>query len=177
MEKAASAQLSDQDESDHKPYPAGSAFMIKHPNPSLELIDTWYLDSCTLRHICKNRDLFSDLQPKNFEFITAGREIIRSWKVGIVHLSLQSGKITLLNVAYTPKCDSNLISLGQLRKSRISYHDHPDSMIPKQGGNIIRLAMSHKNLFIFETKSEKIMLVQKRGRPRYLLSSNPQTKL
>ena len=76
VEKAAAARSTDQDESDLEPYPAGRAFMIKHPNPSLELIDAWYLDSCASRHICKNRDLFSDLRPKNFEFITAGRELI-----------------------------------------------------------------------------------------------------
>ena len=123
VKKVATARSTDQDESDLKLYSTGRAFMIKQPNPRFELIDTWYLDSCASRHICKNRDLFSDLQPKNFEFITVGGEFIWSQKVGTVHLSFQSGKMTLLNVTYTPKCDFNLILLGQLCESGILYHD------------------------------------------------------
>ncbi len=150
--------------------------MIRHSSSKPK--DTWYLDSCASKHICKNRELFSDLRPKNYEFITAGGEVIRSREVGTVHLSLQSGKMTLLNVAYTPKCDFNLISLGQLRESGITYHDHPDSMILKQGGSTIGLAERHKNLFILETKlGDKAMLVRGRGRPTYLLSPNPQIRL
>ena len=151
--------------------------MIKHPNLSLELIDAWYLNCCASRHICKNRDLFSDLQSKNFEFITVGGELIWFREVGTVQLSLQSRKMTLLNIAYIPKYDSNLISLGQLRESRILYHDHPDSIILKQGGSHIGLAMRNKNLFILETKSEKAMLVRGRDRPTYLLSPDLQTRL
>lgn len=109
-EKAAAARSADQDDSDAEPYPAGRAFMIRHSSSKPN--DTWYLDSCASKHICKNRELFSDLRPKNYEFITAGGEVIRSREVGTVYFSLQSGKMTLLNVAYTPKCDSNLISLG-----------------------------------------------------------------
>ena len=150
--------------------------MIKHLNLSLELIDACYLDSCASRHICKNRDLFLDLRPKNFEFIIAGGEIIQFRKVGTIHLSLQSGKMTLLNVVYTPKCDFKLISLGHLRESEISYYDHPDSMIFKQGDSQIGLVVRHNNLFILESKSEKAMLVQRRGRPTYLFSPDPQTR-
>ena len=84
----------------------------------------------------------------------------------------------LLNVAYTPKCDSNLILLGQLCESGISYHDHPDSIILKQGGSTIGVARRYKNLFILKTGlKHKAMLVQGRGRLTYLLSSNPQIRL
>ena len=109
VEKAAAPRSTNQDESDLKPYLAGKIFMIKHSNPSLELIDAWYLDTCVSRYICKNRNWFSDLRPNNFEFIITGGELIWSREVRIVHFSLQSRKMTLLNVAYTPKCDSNLI--------------------------------------------------------------------
>ena len=37
--------------------------------------------------------------------------------------------VILLNVAYTPIYDSNLILLSQLCKSKILYHIHPDSII------------------------------------------------
>lgn len=40
--------------------------------------DTLYLYSYALRHIYNNRDLFSDMCTKNYEFITAGGEIIWS---------------------------------------------------------------------------------------------------
>ena len=179
-EKAAAARSAnqDQDDSDHDPYPAGRAFMTRHSSDKVN--DTWYLDSCASRHICNNRVLFSDIRSKNYKFITAGGEIIHSQEVGTVHLTLQSGKttMTLLNVAYAPKCDSNLISLGQLRKSGISYHDHPDSMALKQGGSTLGVANRHKNLFVLETGSKaKAMLVKGRGRPTYLLSKNPQIRL
>lgn len=86
--------------------------------------------------------------------------------------------MTLLNVTYTLKCDSKLISLGQLRKLRISYHDYPDSMILKQKRSKIRLAVRYKNLFVFEIESgNKIMFVQKKSRFTYLLSSKPKIQL
>ena len=151
--------------------------MIKYPNPSLEFINAWYLDSCTSRYICKNRDLFFDLRPKDFEFIMAGKEPNQSREVGIVYLSLQNRKMTLLNITYTPKCDSNLISFGQLHKSGISYYDHPDSMILKKRGSQIGLVVRNKNVFILETESDKAMLVQEEGSSIYPLSSDLQTRL
>ena len=178
-EKAAAARSANQDnDSDPEPYPAGRAFMTRLS--SEETTDRWYLDSCASRHICNNRELFSDIRSKNYEFVTAGGDIIRSKEVGTVHLPLQSGKttMTLLNVAYAPKCDSNLISLGQLRDSGISYHDHPNSMVLKQGGSILGIANRHKNLFVLETGSKaKAMLVRGRGRLTYLLNSNLQIRL
>lgn len=48
--------------------------------------------------------------------------------------------MTLLNVAYAPKCDSNLIPLGQLYKSRVLYHDHPNFIIFKKEDSIVGIA-------------------------------------
>lgn len=74
--------------------------------------DTWYLDSYASRHICNNKDLFSDIHTKNYEFITVKGEIIWSQEVGMVHFLLETVTImTLLIIAYTPKRDSKLISL------------------------------------------------------------------
>lgn len=140
----------------------------------------WYLDSCALRHICNNRKLFLDIRSKNYKFIMAGGKIIYSQKVGIVHLTLLSGKtkMTLLNVEYAPKCDFNLISLGQLRESGISYHNHLNSMALKQGGSILKVANKHKNLFVLETGLKtKAMVMKKRDKLTYLLSQNPQIRL
>lgn len=145
--------------------------MIRHPT---DKVDIWYLDYCTLRYICNNWKLFLNLRSKNYEFIIAGEEVIQPQEVGTVHFSLPNRKVTQLNIANTPKCDSNLISLRQLRKSGILYHDHLDFMILKQRRSTIALAVRYKNLFIFETTlKNKTILVWEKERPIYLLSSNP----
>lgn len=142
-------------------------------------MNVWYLDSCASRQICSDKRHFSDLRSKSYKFVIAGGEIIRSEEVGSIHLSTQSGAIiTINNVTYRPRCNPNLISLGQLRESGITYHDHPDRMILKQGGNIIGSASKQRNLFTLDTKStEKAMIVQGRGRPTYFQSQNPKTRL
>lgn len=81
--------------------------------------------------------------------------------------------MTLLNVAYAPKYDSNLISLRQLHKSGIWYYDYPNSIILRKEGSILRIASRYKNFFVLET-SLKIILVQGKGRLTYFLSSKVQ---
>ena len=137
----------------------------------------WYLDSCALRHIYNNHEKFVDLRPKTYEFIMAGSNIIRSSQIRTVTLLLENGSnLTLTNVAYTPECNSNLISLGQLRVTGISYHYHTECMVLKQEGKTIGLATKRKNLFILNTQiaSSKTILVKGRGRLTYQLSSNLQ---
>ena len=128
-EKTVVTWAANKDDLDCKPYSANRVFMTTYS--SNEPNTTWYLDSYFLRHIYKNRELFLDLQLKNYKFIMARGEIIRFWEVRIVYFFLQNRKMTLFNVANIPKCDSNLISLGQFRKSRISYHNHFNSIIFK----------------------------------------------
>lgn len=70
------------------------------------------------------------MQIKNYEFITTGSDIIWSQKIGTVHFLLQTSIIMiLLNIAYTLKYDLNVIILGQLQESDISYHSHSDSIL------------------------------------------------
>ena len=72
-----------------------------------------YLDSYTLRHICNKCERFVDLWPKSYKFIIAERTIIKSTQVGTITFLYENGsQLTLSNVAFTSKCDSNLISLG-----------------------------------------------------------------
>ena len=100
-------------------------------------------------------------------------KIIYFQEVGIVHLLLQIGKttMTLLNVAYALKCDSNLISLEQLHESGILYHNHLNSMVLKQGKSTFGVANRYKNLYVFKIGLKaKAILMKKRGRPTYLLS-------
>lgn len=146
---------------------------------SQNLDNAWYLDFCASRHICNNKHFFSDFRPTSYEFVTAGEEIIRSEKVGSVHLFTHSRTIiTRNNVAYTPRCDSNIISLCQLRESGITYHDHHEQMILKQKGNTIRSASRYKNFFILDTKaSEKTMIIQEKDRLMYIQSQIAQIKI
>lgn len=71
--------------------------------------------------------------------------------------------MTLLNIVYALKCDSNLISLEQFYDSEISYRNHPDSMILKQRGNIFKIANKHKNFFDLKTNFKaKAMLMREK---------------
>lgn len=97
-----------------------------------------YLDSCAFKHICNKRDNFSKLCPKSSEFVTINKNIIRWEKVGIIQLVLLNGSdITLLNIVFVLRCNSKLISLGQLKEARILYHNYPKKMILKKAENII----------------------------------------
>lgn len=172
--KAAAAQSASQDHNNSDPelHPVGRVFMTRDTNDKAN--DTWYLDSYASRHICNNNNLFSDIHTKNYKFITAGGEIIWCQEVGMVHFLLETGTtMTLLNVAYTPKRDSNLISLDQLQELGISYHNHLDSMILKQRKSILGVVSREKNLFILETiPIERAMLIWGRGQSTYHLSAN-----
>lgn len=136
----------------------------------------WYLDPFTSRYISNSQESFADLRPKTYEFVTAGGDIIRSKQVGAITLPLKNGlELTFSNVVYILECDSNLISLGQLRETDISYHNHPEYMVLKQGRKEIGSATKKKNLVVLDTQLPpgKAMLVKRRGRPIYLLSKNP----
>ena len=175
--QAKAARSNEQDDSDPEPYPAGWAFITRKVDEDQS--EEWYLDSCASRHISNNRERFADLRPKSYKFVTARGTIIRSSQVGTIILPIENGlQLTLSNVAFTPECDSNLISLGQLRETFISYHDYPEKMVLKQGGEIIGSATRKRNLFVLDTLLPlKTMLVQDRGQPTYLLSSNLQIQL
>ena len=49
---------------------------------------TWYLDSGASRHFCNDRSLFPNLQPMSIDFVTAGKKISRSEKIGTVSIPL-----------------------------------------------------------------------------------------
>lgn len=57
-------------------------------------------------------------------------DIIRLKKVDTIQLALINRlDITLSNVVFTLRCNSNLISLNQLREARILYHNYPENII------------------------------------------------
>lgn len=90
---------------------------------------TWYLNSGALQYLCNDRSLFINLRPMSINFITARKQIICLEEIGTVSIPLADGKsIKLLDTALVPKCDSNLIFLGQLRETGITFHDNPSHM-------------------------------------------------
>lgn len=129
-------------------------------------LDTWYIDSYVLRHICNDKGFFSELRPKSYQLVTARREIIKLEEIDSVHfLTNTKATITLKNVTYMPTCNSNLILLTQLRELGITYHNHPKYMILKQEESSIRSASRNKNFFILDMKTtnKKVMINQRRG--------------
>lgn len=85
----------------------------------------------------------------------------------------------LSNVAFALRCNTNLISLGQLKKAGILYNYHLESIILKKAGNIIGLVQRKKNLFVLDLKNNanRIIIAQKRSRPTYLLSKDLEMRL
>ncbi len=141
---------------------------------------TWYLDSCASRHLTNDRSLFiGKILPKAWDFTTAGGQIIQFEGVGTVHISLADGSnIELEGIALVLQCKSNLISLGQLRDNRITYHDNSSSMLLMQDGVPIAHAKRDRNLFILDLAAARkvmqvntqAMITTRQGRPMYLVS-------
>ena len=141
------------DESDSEPFtpgPVAKAMMVTKSLAIEKTRETWYLDSCASRHLCNDKKLFKDLRPMCIDFVTAAGEIIQTEQVGTVSIPLKTGQIDLQNVALASKCDSNLISLGQLRETGITFHDNLISMALMKDGKVIAHAKRSRNLFILD---------------------------
>lgn len=94
--------------------------------------------------------MFKSTRSKSLNFITAADQVICTNEIGIIENSLTGDKsMELHNVAFAPECDINLISLGQLQESKITYHDHPKMMILIKKRRAIAYAKKSQNLFIF----------------------------
>ncbi len=184
-----------EDDSDPEPFapgPVGTIFMAKEQLQKLGAGGTWFLDSCASRHLCNDRKLFSDLRAKSIDFMTAAGQVIRTEEIGTVSIPLANGnKIDLQNVALAPGCDSNLISLGQLRETGITFHDNPTEMTLMRNGKVIAQAKRDRNLFTLElaqpsramatiktiSMQPKAMAIHGRGRPTHLVSQNKRVRL
>ena len=146
---------------------------------------TWYLDSRASRYLCNDRSLFSNLRPISIDFVTAGKKIIRSKKIGTVSIPLADGRsIELLDTAFVLECDLNLISLGQLHETGITFHDNPSHMTLMRHEVVIEKAKRHRNLFIFDRAiPETVMKVRNlaratgKSRPTHLVSKNKKVRI
>lgn len=86
--------------------------------------------------------------------------------------------IIFSNITFALKCNSNLISFGQLKEARISYHNYSESMILKKTKNIINLIQRKKDFFLnLKNNANKIIIIQKRGQPTYLLGKDLELRL
>lgn len=78
--------------------------------------------------------------------MTVNREIIRLEKlVGIKKLTLLNRiNMILSNIAYTLRCNSNLIYLSQLKNVKILYYNYLKRIILKTTRNIISIKVLKK---------------------------------
>ena len=152
--------------------------------------NTWFLDSCASRHLCNNHKLFRSTHAKSIDFVTAAGQVIQINEISTVAILLSDGKtIELHNVAYTPECNSNLIFLGQLRESGISFHDDPTTMMLMRKRKVIAHAKREQNLFVLKLaaagvamtirslKPRRTMAITGRGRPTHLVSQNKRIRV
>ena len=112
----------------------------------------WDLDSYVSCHLTNNQNIFvGKIQPKTWNFTTAGRQIIWSKVVGTIQIVLTGGSsIQLEGVALVPEYESNLILLGQLQDNKITYHDNSASMLLMQDGKPIAYVKRNRNLFVLD---------------------------
>lgn len=136
--------------------------------------------------MCNDRSLFKSTRAKSIDFVTAAGQILRTNQIGTVAIPLATGTtIELHNVAFAPQCDSNLISLGQLRESGITYHDNPTEMTLMKDGQVIANAKRERNRFILDLAAPgkamvvmtKAMAIIGRGRPTHLVSHNKHVRI
>lgn len=174
------------------PGPVGNVFIVRKQRlEKLGTNSTWFLDSCASRHLCNDQTLFSDLKAKSIDFVTAAGQVIRTEEIGTVVIPLVDGNnIELHNVAFAPRCDLNLISLGQLQETGITYYDNPTTMTLMRHGKVIAQAKRTRNLFTLElahpgkamamtiqSKATQAMAITERGRPTHLVSQNKRIRL
>lgn len=142
--------------------------------------DVWYLDLCAFRHLINNKDLFvKKLYPKCLDFTTTGGQILWAEGIGTIAIPLSDGSLLKLqDIAYAPDNDSNLISLGQLRDSNITYVDNSKAMILMQTGHLITHTKRDRNIFVLEVATpNKAMQITGRGQPTYLVSKSRKIRV
>lgn len=121
----------------------------------------------------------------SIDFVTAGKKIIRSEEIGTLSIPLANGKsIELLDIAFIPECNSNLISLRQLRETGITFHDNPNHMTLIRHGVVIAQAKQHRNFFILDRaipktviKIRNLAMATKRGRSTHLVNKNKKVQI
>lgn len=175
------------------PGPIAAAFMVaKRPLQSQKTKTgsiTWFLNLCASRYLCNDQSFFSNTRAKSIDFVTAAGQVIQTKEIGTVLIPLVGGNnIELHNVALAPGCNSNLISLRQLRESGITYYNDPAAMTLMRNGEVIARAKRDRNLFTLDlaqprrvmtvvNKRLKAMAITERGQLTHLVSQNKCIRL
>lgn len=111
----------------------------------IEDTESWWVDSGTTRHVCKNKDFFKTLEEEDGIVLYMGNAPSTQVKgVGTVEIEFTSGKVlTLKNVYYVPEVRKNLISVPLLNKSGFEA----DKFILSKGGMFIGKGYLCNNMF------------------------------
>lgn len=80
----------------------------------------------------------------------AVEQVMQTEEIGTVFIPLADNNMELHNVVLAAGYDSNLISLGQLRETGITYHDNPTTMTLIRHGKVITHIKQTQKLFTLD---------------------------
>ena len=120
----------------------------------------WYIDSGASEHIMNQRHLFLNLEPYNKKFKTVSGNMVSAVGKGVVEIHMKTGTVQIKDVALVLQATTNLISLGQLQQSGITYHNEDTKMTLKKEGRTVASAQRIGNLYILDIINNTAMAVQ-----------------
>lgn len=128
---------------------------------------------CASYHLCNNRKLFRSTHAKSIDFVTAAGQVIQTNEINTIAIPLSDGKtIELHNITYASECDLNLISLDQLRKRGILFHDDPITMTLMREEKIIAHVKREQNLFVFKLAAARAAMAIRSLKPRKAMANS-----
>lgn len=144
------------------------------------------MDLCASRHLWNNPRLFTNTPAKKINFIIIVSQVIWIEKIYTIFILLEDGiTIEKHNIALAPGCNLNLILLGQLQESSITYSNDPSLMTLLKGGRTITCSKKSHNLFTFDltmlsqimSTISKAMAIISWGQPTYFVNKNKHIRL
>lgn len=107
-----------------------------------------------------------------------------------VSIPLKNRVIKLQNVGLVSECNSNLISLGQLRESETSFHNNSTSMTLIKNRKIIVHVRKNQNLFLLDfvipgkiikishkSPMSRTIVLRRRERSTHLVNKNKKIRI
>jgi len=93
----------------------------------------------------------------------ANKFIIEVIGEDVIKLSTpNNGVVRIEKIIYAPDCDFNLILLGQLSKTGITYHNKKSHITLKKNRTIITRASAVKNMFLFNVIVSTTLTIKKK---------------
>jgi len=116
--------------------------------------EVWFLDSGCNNHMCRKKELFSDLDKNFIETVKLGKNSsITVMGKGNVRIKVNENTQVITGVFYVPDLKSNLLSIGQLQEKGLAIliqHGKCKVYHPNRG-LIIETTMSSNRMFILLT--------------------------